>query len=153
MLLEVSSLTTAYAGMVAIADVSLTVEQGEIVVVAGANGAGKSTLLQSIAGKYGNLPMQIVGATATIEGYESQVDHLYKRTARRFPANGPNVGETFWSTTSAVTLASSPEPLSLVARPKPCQALQPSPPHLTPTKQTEIFNKKVCVVTPPTQLN
>jgi branched-chain amino acid transport system ATP-binding protein len=36
--------------MVAIADVSLAVEQGEIVVVAGANGAGKSTLLQSIAG-------------------------------------------------------------------------------------------------------
>jgi branched-chain amino acid transport system ATP-binding protein len=50
MLLEVSGLTTAYAGMVAIADVSLTVNEGEIVVVAGANGAGKSTLLQSIAG-------------------------------------------------------------------------------------------------------
>lgn len=50
MLLEVSSLTTAYAGMVAIADVSVQVAEGEIVVVAGANGAGKSTLLQSIAG-------------------------------------------------------------------------------------------------------
>ncbi len=50
MLLEVSALTTAYAGMVAIADVSLGVDVGEIVVVAGANGAGKSTLLQSIAG-------------------------------------------------------------------------------------------------------
>jgi branched-chain amino acid transport system ATP-binding protein len=49
-LLEVSELTAAYAGMVAIADVSLAVEEGEIVVVAGANGAGKSTLLQSIAG-------------------------------------------------------------------------------------------------------
>ncbi|MDB5819956.1 MAG: transporter related [Rhizobacter sp.] len=50
MLLEVSNLTTAYAGMVAIADVSVQVAEGEIVVVAGANGAGKSTLLQSIAG-------------------------------------------------------------------------------------------------------
>jgi branched-chain amino acid transport system ATP-binding protein len=50
MLLEVSGLTTAYSGMVAIADVSVTVNEGEIVVVAGANGAGKSTLLQSIAG-------------------------------------------------------------------------------------------------------
>jgi branched-chain amino acid transport system ATP-binding protein len=50
MLLEVSTLTTAYAGMIAIADVSLVVNEGEIVVVAGANGAGKSTLLQSIAG-------------------------------------------------------------------------------------------------------
>ena len=50
MLLEVQGLTTAYAGMVAIADVSVQVAEGEIVVVAGANGAGKSTLLQSIAG-------------------------------------------------------------------------------------------------------
>jgi branched-chain amino acid transport system ATP-binding protein len=50
MLLDVQSLTTAYAGMVAIADVSVQVAEGEIVVVAGANGAGKSTLLQSIAG-------------------------------------------------------------------------------------------------------
>ena len=50
MLLEVAGLTTAYAGMVAIADVSIEVNEGEIVVVAGANGAGKSTLLQSIAG-------------------------------------------------------------------------------------------------------
>ena len=28
------------------------------------------------------------------------MSHLYQRDARRFPVNGPNVGETFWSTTS-----------------------------------------------------
>jgi len=50
MLLEVSGLTTAYAGLVAISDISISVNEGEIVVVAGANGAGKSTLLQSIVG-------------------------------------------------------------------------------------------------------
>lgn len=50
MLLEVSDLTTAYHGMVAISGVSLNVQESEIVVVAGANGAGKSTLLKSIAG-------------------------------------------------------------------------------------------------------
>jgi branched-chain amino acid transport system ATP-binding protein len=48
--LEVENLTTAYQGLIAIADVSLNVLRGEIVVVAGANGAGKSTLLKSIAG-------------------------------------------------------------------------------------------------------
>jgi len=49
-LLEVANLTTAYRGLIAISDVSLEVDAGEIVTVAGANGAGKSTLLKSIAG-------------------------------------------------------------------------------------------------------
>jgi branched-chain amino acid transport system ATP-binding protein len=49
-LLEVKSLTTAYQGLVALAEASIDVAEGEIVVVAGANGAGKSTLLKSIAG-------------------------------------------------------------------------------------------------------
>ena len=50
MLLEVSNITTAYRGLVAISDVSIGVAKNEIVTVAGANGAGKSTLLKSIAG-------------------------------------------------------------------------------------------------------
>lgn len=58
------------------------------------------TLLQAISDSFGHLPMQIVGATATIEGYQNQVKHLYQRGARRFPVNGPVVGETFWSTTA-----------------------------------------------------
>lgn len=49
-MLEVSSLTTTYAGLIAVSGVSLGVAANEIVVVAGANGAGKSTLLKSIAG-------------------------------------------------------------------------------------------------------
>ena len=50
MLLEVENLTTAYRGLIAISDISIKVDPGEIVTVAGANGAGKSTLLKSIAG-------------------------------------------------------------------------------------------------------
>ena len=57
------------------------------------------TLLQAISSALGNNSLQVVGATATIEGYRSQVQHLYQRDARRFPVNGPTVGETFWSTT------------------------------------------------------
>jgi branched-chain amino acid transport system ATP-binding protein len=49
-MLSVRDVTTAYQGLVAISRVSLEVEKGEIVCVAGANGAGKSTLLKSIAG-------------------------------------------------------------------------------------------------------
>ncbi len=57
------------------------------------------SLLQRISEHLKNDPFQIVGATATIEGYQNQVRHLYDRDARRFPVNGPEAGETFWSTT------------------------------------------------------
>jgi branched-chain amino acid transport system ATP-binding protein len=49
-LLDVANLTTAYRGLIAISDISISVNSGEIVTVAGANGAGKSTLLKTIAG-------------------------------------------------------------------------------------------------------
>jgi branched-chain amino acid transport system ATP-binding protein len=49
-MLSVHEVTTAYQGLVAISAVSIEVQKGEIVCVAGANGAGKSTLLKSIAG-------------------------------------------------------------------------------------------------------
>ncbi|WP_163069607.1 ATP-binding cassette domain-containing protein, partial [Acinetobacter baumannii] len=42
-MLEVHEISYAYAGAVAVRDVSLTVAAGEIVALLGANGAGKST--------------------------------------------------------------------------------------------------------------
>ncbi|WP_448062653.1 hypothetical protein [Cellulomonas hominis] len=57
------------------------------------------SLLQGISAELGHEPIQIVAATATIEGYANQVQHLYRRGARRFPASGPQAGETFWSVT------------------------------------------------------
>ena len=49
-LLVVSGLTVAYGAVVAIRDVSVSVDEGEIVVALGPNGAGKTTLLRTIAG-------------------------------------------------------------------------------------------------------
>jgi branched-chain amino acid transport system ATP-binding protein len=49
-LLEVKAVTASYRGLIAISDVSISVDTGEIIAVAGANGAGKSTLLKTIAG-------------------------------------------------------------------------------------------------------
>ncbi len=73
MLLEVSSLSTAYQGLIAISDISISVADGEIVVVAGANGAGKSTLLKSIAGMERPRSGSVSFAGARIDGLPGHV--------------------------------------------------------------------------------
>jgi branched-chain amino acid transport system ATP-binding protein len=59
-LLEVNRLDAFYGDFQALFEVSLVVQQGQIVSVIGANGAGKSTLLQSIAGLIKSSPGMIV---------------------------------------------------------------------------------------------
>lgn len=49
-LLEVSNVTKKFSGLVAVNQVSMTVEEGQIVGVIGPNGAGKTTLFNCIAG-------------------------------------------------------------------------------------------------------
>lgn len=50
MLLQVEKISVYYSRVSALREVSLVVNQGEIVTLIGANGAGKSTLLNAIAG-------------------------------------------------------------------------------------------------------
>ncbi len=49
-MLEIADLSVSYGKHVALADVALKIDKGEVVVVLGANGAGKTTLLKAIAG-------------------------------------------------------------------------------------------------------
>lgn len=49
-MLEVKNLQVSYGGVVAVKDISFSVERGMIVVLLGSNGAGKSSTLNAIAG-------------------------------------------------------------------------------------------------------
>ena len=49
-MLEVKGIDTFYGNIQALRDVSLRVDDGEIVTLIGANGAGKSTTLKMICG-------------------------------------------------------------------------------------------------------
>lgn len=49
-MLEVKDLQVAYGAILAVKNISLTVNQGEIVTLIGSNGAGKSTTLRTISG-------------------------------------------------------------------------------------------------------
>jgi hypothetical protein len=43
---------------------------------------------------------KILASSATLEGYEAQVDVLYRRTGRVFPLQGPSAAEGFWTSDS-----------------------------------------------------
>ena len=85
MLLEVSSVTTTYQGLVALGEASIDVGQGEIVVVAGANGAGKSTLLKSIAGMERPRSGEVTFAGERIDGLSAHL--VTKRGIAFVPEN------------------------------------------------------------------
>ena len=49
-MLEVKNIQVNYGKIIAVKDISVTVDKGEIVTLIGANGAGKSTTLRTISG-------------------------------------------------------------------------------------------------------
>src|SRR5207302_11365543 len=81
--LDVSGLAFAYDGALAVRDVSLTVQPGEIVALLGANGAGKSTTVRMIAGVLSPQKGAIKFAGELLSGAPSR--HVFRVGIRLVP--------------------------------------------------------------------
>ena len=66
--LSVENISSGYGRVLAIHDVAVKVENGEVVVLIGANGAGKSTLLKTISGALKPSQGRIIFKGESIEG-------------------------------------------------------------------------------------
>lgn len=62
------------------------------------------SLLDHLQEELGGPKAKIIASSATLTGYERQVDVLYQRTGRVFPQPGPRSGESFWSTETGSVL-------------------------------------------------
>jgi ABC-2 type transport system ATP-binding protein len=85
MMIEVSNLTKRYAGNTAVADISFTVNQGEIVGLLGPNGAGKSTTMRILS-----CFIPATSGVARVAGLDvfSQADEVRRRIGY-MPENNP----------------------------------------------------------------
>jgi ABC-2 type transport system ATP-binding protein len=85
MMIEVSNLTKRYAGNTAVADLSFTVNRGEIVGLLGPNGAGKSTTMRILS-----CFIPATSGTARIAGLDvfTQADAVRRRIGY-MPENNP----------------------------------------------------------------
>lgn len=68
MLLEVKNITVNYGVVRAITNVSISVNQGEIVALLGPNGAGKSTVLKAISGILDDFGGMIISGEVLFDG-------------------------------------------------------------------------------------
>lgn len=71
-MLQVNGIDVYYGNIQALKEVSLSIEQGEIVTLIGANGAGKSTLLKTISGLLKPKQGDILFSGASISGKPAQ---------------------------------------------------------------------------------
>src|SRR3954463_14119568 len=70
-LLEIANLTKRFGGLTAVADVSFSIERGEIVGIFGPNGSGKTTLLNLVAGLIRPSSGRIVWKGADVAGRQA----------------------------------------------------------------------------------
>ncbi len=85
-LIEAEHLVKRYGDKTAVADVSFSVEQGEIFGFLGPNGAGKTTTLKMIVGL-----LKPTSGTARVAGFDVQTQPLLAKAASGYVPDEPNL--------------------------------------------------------------
>jgi branched-chain amino acid transport system permease protein len=88
--LQVTGLTVRYGAVVALADVSVQVHQGEVLGLVGPNGAGKSTLIDAATGFLASYEGSVEVAGQSIDGWPA---HGRARLVRRTFQTERTIGE------------------------------------------------------------
>jgi ABC-2 type transport system ATP-binding protein len=88
-MIKTQNLSKTYDGLVAVDDLSFSVEPGEVLGFLGPNGAGKSTTMRMLAGF-----ITPTGGSASICGHDVQQDPLAAKAALGYlPEGAPHYGE------------------------------------------------------------
>src|ERR1044072_1467453 len=69
-ILELTSLTKRFGGLVAVDNVSFSIKRGEVFALIGPNGAGKTTLFNNVTGLYTPTAGRVVFDGRDITGYK-----------------------------------------------------------------------------------
>jgi len=105
-MIEVTDLTHRYGGAVALDGVSLTVDDGEFVLVVGPNGSGKTTLVRHF-----NALAEPDAGTVTVDGTDVTADPVAARTAVGMVFQHPR--DQLVASTVGADVAFGPENLGL----------------------------------------
>ncbi len=105
-MIEVRGLTSGYGDVVAVADVSVTIEDGEFVVLAGANGSGKTTLVRHF-----NALLEPDAGTVEVDGLDVTESPVAARTSVGMVFQQPR--DQFVAATVGADVAFGPENLGL----------------------------------------
>jgi len=105
-MIDVRNLTSRYGDVVAVADVTVTIDDGEFVVLAGANGSGKTTLVRHF-----NALLEPDSGTVEVDGRDVTASPVAARTSVGMVFQQP--ANQFVAATVGADVAFGPENLGL----------------------------------------
>ena len=89
-LLEITNVTKDFGGLEALSNVSMQLNDGDIISLIGPNGAGKSSLLNKLTGQDRAVVDAVAGALGAGAGADAWATHLSALTLERASATCTN---------------------------------------------------------------